>query len=83
MKKSIYSEQFNILLDLLKNIRKKNDLTQKDLAKKLNKPQSFVSKYEIGERRLDIIELRSICKILNINFIDFIKKLERKLNETK
>lgn len=57
-------------------------LTQADLAKKLKQPQSFVSKYESGERRLDILELRSICTVLEISLADFVKKLEDKLNET-
>ena len=57
-------------------------LTQADLAKKLKQPQSFVSKYESGERRLDILELRNICTVLEISLADFVKKLEDKLNET-
>lgn len=74
--KSIYTKQLNQVLSLLKELRLKSGYTQNDLAKLLDKPQSFVSKYESGERRLDIIELRTICKALRITFSDFINRLE-------
>ena len=45
---------------LLKKIRVEAKLTQKELAQKLNKPQSYISKYESGERRLDYLEIREI-----------------------
>ncbi len=54
---------------------------QKDLADVLNVPQSFVSKYEAGERRLDILELRSICESMGIKLEDFVRKLERIIDE--
>ena len=69
------------VLALLKQLRTKANLTQADLAKKITQPQSFVSKYESGERRLDILELRTICLALGITLSDFVKKLEDKLNE--
>ncbi len=70
-------------LHLLKKKRIERNLTQIDLAEKLRKPQSFVSKYESGERRLDIIELFDICNAMNINIIIFIKELEEILNASK
>lgn len=51
---------------LLKKSRTKAGFTQIDLAKKIGKPQSFIAKYEGGERRLDIIELMEITKILDL-----------------
>jgi transcriptional regulator with XRE-family HTH domain len=47
--------------------RTKANITQSDLAKKLKKPQSFVSKYENGERRLDVVEFIAVCKALGID----------------
>lgn len=41
------------------------------LSQQLNKPQSYVSKYESGERKLDYIEIRDICKILGISMQRF------------
>lgn len=71
------------LLLLLKEIRQKHGITQVELADKLGVPQSFVSKYESGERQLDILELRQICQFIGISFDNFIRQLEEKINETK
>ncbi len=61
---------------LLRQMRKDAGLRQTDLAKKLGEPQSFVSRYESGERRLDVLELKCICSILGVSLNDFIKRLE-------
>ena len=58
-------------------------MTQSQLASCLGAPQSFVSKYENGERRLDITELSAICACLAIELIDFINEYEQRLNEAK
>ena len=50
-----------------------------DVAAKLNVPQSFVSNYESGERRLDILELRGVCDALGTTLPEFIERLEQKL----
>jgi len=73
-------KQYTKLLALLKNIRKERKLTQKDIAEKLGKPQSFVSKYELAEKRLDILELRQLCKVLGIDLKEFIDRLEKVLD---
>jgi transcriptional regulator with XRE-family HTH domain len=70
-------------LGLLKDIRQKNSVRQVELAMQLGVPQSFISKYESGERRLDILELRQICHLIGISLDDFIHQLEEKLNETE
>ena len=70
-------------LVLLKDIRHQNGVRQVELANQLGVPQSFISKYELGERRLDILELRQICHLIGISLDDFIHQLEEKLNETE
>lgn len=67
------------LRELLISLRSEAGLRQLDLAERLGKPQSFVSKYENGERRLDLSEVYSICKALNISFVSFADRLERTL----
>lgn len=66
--KSIYSKEYDVLLSLLTKARIESGLTQQQVAGKLKKPQSFVSKYEAGERRLDIIEFLKICSILKADY---------------
>ena len=52
-----------------------------DVAAKLGVPQSFVSNYESGERRLDILELREVCEVVRITLPNFIKRLEQSLRD--
>ena len=65
MPKSIYTEHHRRLCQLLAESRHEEQLTQDQLASRLDKPQSFVSKYERGQRRLDVVEFINICKALN------------------
>ena len=68
-----------ILRELLRELRLNLGIKQADLAEKAGFNQSIVSKYESGERRLDIIELRNICKVLGITLTDFSSRLENKI----
>lgn len=73
------SKEDRVLRTLLSNLRSEANLRQIDLADRLGKPQSFVSKYESGERRLDLIELREICRVLEISLSDFVKRFESEI----
>lgn len=79
MTKSIFTKEYRAFLELLIHMRQTKNITQSVLAKKLKKPQSYVSKYESAERRLDIIETMNIVKVFNISLSDFCKKLEKTL----
>ena len=72
-------KQQEALLSLLRQLRTEAGLRQVDMAKALGKPQAFVSYYESGARRLDLLELRQICGILGIPLIQFVKKFEKLL----
>ncbi len=67
------------LLSLLRLVRIEAGLTQTDVAQRLKQPQSFVSKYESGERRLDVLELRQVCQAIGVPLPEFITRLERAL----
>jgi len=58
-------------------------LRQADLAAKLKQSQSFVSKYESGERRLDLLELRQICNAIGLSLGEFVRRFEGSPNETR
>ncbi len=79
MDKSIYNEDYRKCLGLLRAKRIECGITQGQLAEKLDVTQGIVSKIETCERRIDIIELRSICKALNISFVDFIVEIDKEL----
>jgi transcriptional regulator with XRE-family HTH domain len=68
-----------VLRDLLRQMRKDAGLRQSELAERLGKPQSFVSKVETGERRLDLIELRDYCAGCGIDLRSFIGLLEERI----
>lgn len=57
-------------------------MTQNGLAQTLQVPQSFISKVEQGERRLDVIELRRICHAIGISFTEFVGKVDKSLPRT-
>lgn len=61
MPRSLHSKGYKALTALLVEARKSANLTQQELANRLKRPQSFVTKYEGGERRIDVIELIEIC----------------------
>lgn len=75
MAKSIYSKRYRQFLDLLIQARKEADLTQVEVASRLNRPQSFVSKYENGERRLDVVEFLDVAKAIDFDAVKLMRKL--------
>jgi len=79
MNKSLYTPEQEKLQSLLRQIRLGAGLRQSDLAALLDQPQSFVSKYESGERRLDVIEVRKICGAVGISLRQFVERLEDSL----
>lgn len=76
MDKAIYSAEQQALSRLLREQRERAGLRQIDVAERLGLPQSFVSKYESGERRLDLIELRQVCLAIEIPIGEFVVAFE-------
>lgn len=79
MEKSIHTSEYAAVLRLLRAERLRAKLTQITLAEKLDLTQSQVSKIERGETRLDIVQLRSVCRAFGITLADFARKLDREL----
>ena len=63
MSKSIYSKDYKDIMERLKKARVDADLSQQTVADKLGKPQSYISKIESGERRLDVAEMKKFAAI--------------------
>lgn len=70
-----FSPEYQHFCRVLKDAREKAGMTQTTLAKRLKKYQSFVAKYESGERRLDVIEFVRICRMLSIEPAKVISRL--------
>lgn len=60
----------------LRATREKAGLTQYDLAERLGRSQSYVGKCELGERRMDVVQLRDFCRAIGISFLGFIQRYE-------
>lgn len=67
----------------LRRLRKQSGLSQVQLASLIHKPQSYVSKYENGERKLDILEVREICMALGVSLAVFAEQLDSVLKKQK
>lgn len=79
MKKKVYIAQRSRLVSLLREIRIEAGLTQMGLAESIERDQTFVSKYESGQRRLDVLELREICQSIGLTLEEFVRRLEKAL----
>ena len=77
MEKSIYSQDYSLFLGLLRTAREESGITQQELAAKLSATQSFVSKCERGERRVDIVELRAWCSALEVPLSEFVLRFDK------
>ncbi len=83
MEKSIHSARYAIFLKVLREMRERAGLTQVQLARNIGETQAFVSKCERGERRVDVIELRTFCRAFGISLRQFVSTLERSLGRAK
>lgn len=82
MEKSTFSREYRVMRQLLRRYREKAGLTQTDLADALDETQSYVSKCERGERRLDLIQLRAFCTAIGVDLVAFVSALESALRKT-
>ena len=73
MKKNIYSKGQKHLVKKLKTARKKAGLDQKEAAKKLETTQSYISKLESGQRKIDVIQLKELSRIYKKDISYFLK----------
>lgn len=80
MTNSPWDRDRETLREILKSLRlETGELTQVQLSEKLGKPQSYVSKYETGERKLDFVEIAIICSVLGLSMEAFGKLYDKKI----
>lgn len=75
MTQSIFNQRYSRLCEALIRERLSASLTQADLAMRLGKPQSFVSKYERAERRLDVIEFLEVVEAIGADSCSLIREI--------
>jgi transcriptional regulator with XRE-family HTH domain len=74
--KSLHSPEHVAFCDLMIKARKKAGLTQHEVAKRLKKPQSFIAKYEGGERRIDVVEFLAIARAIGADPVRILRALK-------
>lgn len=73
------TRQHRALQRVLHVIRQEKGLTQVNLAQRLGRPQSYVSKYESGERKLDLPELEKICGVLGVGLETLVRRYRKEV----
>jgi len=74
--KSVFSPRYASLLRMLREARLSAGLTQTQAAELIGRPQSFVSKCESGERRIDVIELLDLCGVYKCDPCELLRRLD-------
>jgi len=80
LEKSIFSREFEAFCRLLRVVRQEAGLSQYGLADRLGTTQSWVSKCERGERRIDAVELRRFCMAMGIRTDEFMRRLDEEID---
>ncbi len=83
MEKSLFTRDYKVLCRLLKAAREEAKVSQVELARRLKETQSEISKFERGERRLDVVQLRRWCMALGVSLVDFVRSFEEALSRRK
>lgn len=74
--KTIYQQHYHMLIQYLIQARKDAQLTQAQVAQLLGKPQSYIAKIEVKDRKLDVLEFMLLCKVLNVQASKLLEKIE-------
>lgn len=77
---SVYSEEYQLVINALKDARKARGITQTQLAEALGKPQSFIAKVENGERRLDVVEFVHLARLVGADVGEVLGSLKNKIS---
>jgi transcriptional regulator with XRE-family HTH domain len=73
--KSTFTKRYEWFCEVLVDTRRKKGLTQIQVAAALGTPQSYVSKYESGERRLDVVEFIAVSAALNEDPLELLRQI--------
>jgi len=79
--KSLYTKEWEALLELLRDLREKKEWTQEQLSKKLGRPQSTVSKIEAGERKLDVVQFIDYLRVLEADPVAAMRRLMKAIQK--
>jgi transcriptional regulator with XRE-family HTH domain len=83
MAKTLHTPENDSLRAILTTARNESGLTQTEVSTRLGRPQSFVAKYEGGERRLDVIEFLQVCQALDVDPCAIISRFKQEWIQKK
>ena len=83
MEKSTFTREYKIMRYLLRKYRNEAGLTQVEVAAALDESQSYVSKCERGERRLDLVQVRAFCAAIKVDLLKFVAAFEAAVRRAK
>jgi transcriptional regulator with XRE-family HTH domain len=78
-RKSIHSPEHRELVTLLTDYRRGARMTQVQAAKKLGRRQTYISAVEVGRRGIDLLQVRELCAVYDVGFVEFAKQFEKRL----
>lgn len=81
MAKSVYSRDYIVFLQHLRRAREESGLTQREVAEKLGRSQSFVAKCEQGHNRVDVAQLVEFCRALGVPLVRFMESYSAALED--
>ncbi len=81
MIKSIHSRKYEIAVDMLKQRRVDAGISQIELAERLDATQTFVSRCERKERRLDLLESYQFCEAIGVDFVEYAMDLKQRIQK--
>jgi transcriptional regulator with XRE-family HTH domain len=81
MTRSVFLHAYKKMLQCLIDARKASEVTQVELAERLGSHQSYVSKFESGDRRIDVVEFLQICRALNADPLAIVATIAASLDE--
>ena len=82
MARSVYSRDYQVFLEQLRQAREESGLTQREVADRLGRSQSFVAKCEQGHNRVDVAQLVEFCRALGVPLVRFMEKYSAALEST-
>ena len=83
MLKTKFTAADEVFHELLRHLRAERKLTQRQLARRLKVPQSWISKYETGERRLDFVETAFVCQAMETSIEEFAAMFSERLGRAR
>ena len=76
---SLYTDEHTELVTLLRDLRLESGLSQAEVVEVLKRPQTYLSAVEIGDRGIDLVQVRELCAIYGVSFPDFAIRFEERL----